>query len=79
MQWATNNGVPQWQVCMAAVYAFPTTTGEATRVGTWFVGALLPCAQVDPTRPCLGHLGRSGGEQVATVRIPDVQGDPRMI
>ena len=79
VQWATNNGAPQWQVCMAAVYAFPTTTGEATPVGTWFVGALLPCAQVDPTRPCLARLGRSGGEQVATVRIPDVEGDPRMI
>lgn len=85
VQWATNNGASKWQVCLAATSPFAATladgsVGEATLVGGWYVGALLPCG--DPalaaTDPCLARLGRNAGDQVADVVIPDRPGDPRM-
>ena len=80
VQWATNNGSSQWRVCMAAQYDFPTVDGRSQDMGQgWHVGALRPCGAVLPTDPCVSRLTRSGGRQLATVRLPDVEGDPRMI
>lgn len=88
VQWATNNGASRWQVCLAAEYPFAGSSGPTTVDGlSWWTGALLPCTDprtsasegVDAS-PCLAELGRQkGSEQYAVVRIPNVQGDPRMI
>lgn len=80
VQWATNNGASKWQVCFAAQYPFDAVGGVAVAVPGepgWWVGALLPCPS-EPTGPCLRTLGRNGGEQVATVFVPDQDGDPRV-
>lgn len=57
----------------------PQPTIRESETLTWYVGALLPCS--DPAAagyPCLDRLGRSGGSQVATVLVPDVDGDPKI-
>ena len=86
VQWATNNGSSQWRVCLAAEAPFQAAGGAAGELPigpdgrTWWVGVLLPCATAQtPDNPCLLDLRRNGGEQLATVRIPDRPGDPRMI
>lgn len=81
VQWATNNGSSQWQVCLAAAASFAAVGGSSELVDGWYVGALLRCG--DPALaaadPCVASLRRNGGEQLATVSIPDRDGDPRMI
>ncbi|MCW2669199.1 MAG: hypothetical protein JWO27_1096 [Frankiales bacterium] len=75
VQWATNNGSAQWRVCLAAAASF---TGSV-QVGSWWVGPLQACRAVPVGDPCVADLRRNGGEQFATVRVPDRPGDPRMI
>jgi hypothetical protein len=89
VQWHTNNGASQWRVCLAAAYPFvgiraDGSVGPAVLVpedeSSWYVAALLPCGDIRAAgSPCLLRLLRQSGEQVATVHIPDVEGDPRMI
>lgn len=91
VQWATNNGASQWQVCFATTYSFPRLVGatrafagppaaDAPQVGSWYVGALLPCSDARTAGfPCLSSLGRSAGSQVAVISVPGRDGDPRMI
>lgn len=81
VQWATNNGASQWQVCLAAEARFAAVGGDAVAIpGTsWWVGALLPCSSAPAGDPCVTGLRRDAGDQVATVRIPNRPGDPRMI
>ena len=81
VQWATNNGTKQWEVCVAAAWPFQARTGEATPAADGlYVGLALACADVNPlTTPCLSRLFRqAGGEQGALVLLPNVQGDPKM-
>lgn len=79
VQWATNNGTPQWTVCLAAAYPFTAAGPLLPAADGLFVGRLLPCADVDPaTTPCVSRLSRSAGEQVGLVLLPDVPGDPKM-
>ena len=83
VQWATNNGAKQWDVCFAALYPFQAAGGVPTGLvhegQTWYVGALQPCAAVASDQPCLLSLGRNAGQQTASVRIPFNPLDPRMI
>ncbi len=80
VQWATNNGSSQWGVCMAAAYSFTTAdTTQAPLVDGWYVGLLPRCGAVALGSPCIARLTRQAGEQLATVSIPDREGDPRMI
>jgi len=83
VQWATNNGSSQWRVCLAAEAPFAAVGGTSTDVvdSRWFVGTLLPCGDgaLAVTDPCVRDLRRNGGDQIATVVIPDRDGDPRMI
>jgi hypothetical protein len=64
----------------------PCPAAPPAPADAWYVGALLPCgdsrvldpATGAPAGPCLQRLGRSAGEQIATVFLPDAPGDPRM-
>jgi hypothetical protein len=87
VQWHTNNGASQWVVCFSADYPWPRLVAGEFRAPAddvagqpWYTGALLPCSDARTAGwPCLQRLGRNGGEQVATVRVPEIEGDPRMI
>jgi hypothetical protein len=79
VQWATNNGTKQWDVCLAAAYPFTARAPVVQAADGLYVGVLLPCADVDPlTTPCLSRLFRQAGEQGALVLVPNVNGDPKM-
>ena len=75
VQWATNNGSSQWHVCLAAAASF----SGSTAVGSWFIGYVQPCGVAPAGDPCLSDLRRNGGDQLATVNLPNQPGDPRMI
>lgn len=91
VQWHTSNGAKSWQVCVATDYEWTALDGAATayydpaQVQTpvdlpeWYVGSAPPCPSdlSTATGPCLQSLGRNAGDQVATVHLPDVEGDPK--
>jgi hypothetical protein len=89
VQWHTNNGAKNWQVCVATDYPWTGLTGPAVAYPEgatgddveWYVAAAPPCPTDlgTATGPCLQSLGRNSGEQVAVVYLPNVDGDPRFV
>lgn len=77
VQWSTNNGTVQWDVCFAGPDGFLfVPKGSATAAST---GVLNACGDVDPlTTPCVSRLFRTAGSQGAVVSLPDVDGDPKL-